>query len=145
MLILKWAFIANSVFSFSLRIHRHFFFFIKKTSFQIYCNSPTKLPIMCPKTDFWDFRCIIIVVFETTTKRLREAQKRLFEHLFLPFEGKNKWVFWKTTKISEKIPQLKMDTRFFDTFCSKRTQNETQKNTMKIHVWRKIYTFFCTA
>ena len=100
---------------------------------------------MCPKTDFWDFRCIIIMVFETTTKRLREAQKRLFEHLFLTFEGKNKWVFWKTTKISEKIPQLKMDTRFFDTFCSKRTQNETQKNTIKILVWSKIYTFFLTA
>ena len=38
-----------------------------------------------------------------------------------------------------------MDTRFFDTFCSKRTQNETQKNTIKTLVWNKIYTFFLTA
>ena len=53
--------------------------------------------------------------------------------------------FLKNNKISKKIPQLKMDTRFFDTFCSKRTQNETQKNTLKIVVWSKIYPFFLTA
>ena len=122
-----------------------FFETLKKLSFKIYCNSPTKLPRRCPKTYVSAFRCIIIVVFETTTKRQREAQKRVLEHVFLTFEGKNKWVLRKTTKIFEKFPQRKLHTRFFDTFCSKRTQNETQKNTMKILVWSKIYTFFCTA